>query len=351
LVVQTRIFGETGTELQGKIERMQYKDTGTTPATASPATQRPARERIGLVVTGADAAAVVATITAAEAAGVRQIWMTQGAPAPDTLAIFAAAAVRTTSIRLGTAIVPTYPRHPLALAQQALTLGDLAPERLRLGVGPSHRPTIEGVYGIPMTAPLAHLREYVTVLRAALWEGKVDHQGRFYTVKTTLPRTPRTPILISALREGAFHLAGEVADGAISWVCPVPYLLQRALPALRAGATQSGRPAPPLVAHISVALSQDRPAALAAARRRIRMYGRLPFYANMFADAGFPVALDGTMPDALIDNLVLSGDEAAIAARLNELLAAGLDELLVMPIPVADPEAEWTRLARLIGQL
>src|ERR671917_342456 len=76
--------------------------------------------------------------------------------APDA----AAAAVRTTSIELGTAIVPTYPRHPLALAQQALTVADLAPGRLRLGVGPSHRHTMEGVYGLPMGEPLAQLREY-----------------------------------------------------------------------------------------------------------------------------------------------------------------------------------------------
>src|SRR5947208_9898648 len=200
---------------------MQNKDT--TPATAQTSTQHTARERVGLAIYGADSAETLSAIAAAEAAGVRQVWMTQSAPAPDTLTIFAAAFMRTTSVRLGTSIVPTYPRHPLALAQQALALGDLAPARLRLGVGPSHRPTIEGIYGIPMKAPLEHLREYVTVLRSALWEGKIDHQGRFFTIKATLPRTPRTPILISALRTGAFQLAGEISDGAISWMCPVPY--------------------------------------------------------------------------------------------------------------------------------
>src|SRR6266849_1205342 len=246
---------------------MQNKDTA--PTVAQTPTQRPIRERVGLALYGRNAAGSLSTIVAAEAAGVRQIWMTQTTPAPDTLAIFAAATVQTSSVRLGTAIVPTYPRHPLALAQQALTISDLAPERLRLGVGPSHRPIIEGVYGIPMTAPLEHLREYVTVLRATLWDGKVDYQGRFYTVKTTLSRTPRTPILISALREGAFHLAGEISDGAISWVCPIPYLLEKALPALRAGAAQSGRPVPPLVAHIPVAFSQDRQAVLAAGHQQI----------------------------------------------------------------------------------
>src|SRR5207302_3741317 len=246
---------------------MQNKDT--TPATAQTSTQHPARERVGLAIYGTDSAETLSAIAAAEAAGVRQVWMTQSAAAPDTLTIFAAAAMRTTSTRLGTAIIPTYPRHPLALAQQALALGDLAPGRLRLGVGPSHRPTIEGVYGIPMKAPLEHLREYVTVLRQALWEGKIDYRGHYYTVRTPFPRTPHTPILISALREGAFHLAGEISDGAISWVCPVPYLLEKALPALRAGAAKSGRAVPPLVAHIPAALHQDRKAVLAAARRQL----------------------------------------------------------------------------------
>lgn len=315
------------------------------------AAQRPTRERVGMLVYPTTAAAAVLSIVAAEKAGLRQVWMTQSTPLPDTLTIFAAAAVQTDSIRMGTAIVPTYPRHPLALAQQALALGDIAPGRLRLGIGPSHRPIIEGVYGLPMPSPLAHLKEYVTILRALLWEGKIDHQGQYYNVKIALPRAPRTPILISALREGAFRLAGEISDGAISWVCPAHYLLEKALPALRAGAAGKERVTPPLVAHVPVALSQDRPAVLASARQQLGRYGRLPFYANMFADAGFPIPPDGTMPDTLFDNLIVSGDEAAVADRLRELLAAGLDELLIMPIGIADAPGEQTRLARLLGEL
>jgi alkanesulfonate monooxygenase SsuD/methylene tetrahydromethanopterin reductase-like flavin-dependent oxidoreductase (luciferase family) len=328
---------------------MQNKDT--TPAVAQASSQRTAQERVGLAVSGTNAAEAVSTIVAAEAAGVRQIWMIQTPSAPDTLTIFAAASVLTTSVRLGTAIVPTYLRHPLIMVQQALAFGDLAPGRLRLGIGPSHRPTIEGVYGIPMTAPLEHLREYVAVLRAALWEGNVDHHGRFFTIKATLPRTPRTPILISALRQGAFQLAGEIADGAISWMCPVQYLLEKALPALQLGAANSERPVPPLVAHIPVALGQDRHEVLAASRKQINRYARLPFYANMFADAGFPVEPDESMSDNLIDSLVVSGDEATITSRLTDLLASGLDELIVMPLPVVDPAVELERLIGLIGRL
>ena len=188
--------------------------------------RRPTRERVGLIVDGANAAAAaVKTIVAAEAAGVRQIWMVQSPWSPDALTTFAAATTKTSTVRLGTSIVPTYPRHPLVLAQQALALYDIAPGRLRLGIGPSHKAVIEGIYGLPQTTPLAHLREYVNVLRAALWEAKVDHHGQFFNVVVTLPRTSQIPVLVSTLGKKAFQLAGEIADGALSWICPVPYLL------------------------------------------------------------------------------------------------------------------------------
>ena len=311
--------------------------------------QQSIRERVGLAVVGATAKEAVENIIAAEAAGVRQVWMTQGAPAPDTLAIFAAAALQTSQVHFGTSIVPTYPRHPLALAQQALTLGDLAPERLRLGVGPSHRPTIEGTYGIKMDAPLEHEREYVSILRAALWEGSVDFHGKYYNVKAKLPRTPHTPILISALRTGAYELAGEIADGAISWMSPVQFLLEKAAPALKAGAEKGERGVPPLIAHIPIAVSQDRQAVLKASRQQLGRYGSLPFYAGMFAEAGYPVA-DGVMSDALFDNLVVSGDEETIVKRLTDLLATGLDELLITHVSVVNAQEEQRRLAQLIGQ-
>ena len=311
------------------------------------------QERVGLVVDGANAASAVKTIVAAEAAGVRQIWMVQPPSGPDTLTtLSAAAATKTSTIRLGTSIVPTYPRHPLVLAQQALSLYDIAPGRLRLGIGPSHQAIIEGIYGLSQTTPLAHLREYVKVLRAALWEGKVDHHGQFFNVVITLPRTTQTPVLISTLGKKAFELAGEIADGALSWVCPVPYLLNTGIPALRRAAAANGRSAPLLVAHISVALSEDRHSVMAAGHRVLDMYAKLPFYAKMFADAGFPLTADQmVVPESLVDSLIVSGNEATVAARFTELLAAGLDELMVTLVPIKDAVDELTRLMHLIGQL
>ena len=312
------------------------------------------RERVGLVVDGSNATAATKTIVAAEAAGVQQIWMVQPPWSPDVLTTLAAAATKTSTVRLGTSIVPTYPRHPLVMAQQALSLYDIAPGRLRLGIGPSHQAIIEGIYGLPQTTPLAHLREYIKVLHAALWEGKVDHHGHFFNVIVTLPRITQTPVLISTLGKKAFQLAGEVADGALSWMCPVQYLLNTAIPALRTAAAANGRsaPPPPLVAYVSVALSQDRPSIMAAGHRVLDMYAKLPFYAKMFSDAGFPLTAGQTsVPDSLVDSLIVSGNEATVAARFTELLAAGLDELMVTLVPIKDAVDELTRLMHLIGQL
>jgi F420-dependent oxidoreductase-like protein len=312
----------------------------------------PFSDRVGLVIAVRDSAKAVDDIVAAEAAGVGQIWMTQpGRGSPDALGVFAAAAVRTSRVVMGTAVVPTYPRHPLVLAQQALTVSDLAPGRLRLGIGPSHHATIEGIYGLSMDSPLGHLGEYVALLRGLLWDGKVSYHGRFFDVSASLPRPGRPPILISALRSEAFRLAGAVADGALSWLCPAPYLLSNAIPSLRRGSAAAGRPAPPLIAHITVALSEDPKAVLQAARAALGHVGRMPYYARMFADAGYPPTSEGHLSDGLLGALVISGDEATIVARLRDLLRSGLNELMLSLLPVANESQEAAQLIRLVGRL
>ena len=311
----------------------------------------PLQERLGFSIIATNAADAVNRIIEAERAGLRQIWLSQGGSGgTDTLTIAVLAAARTMQIRLGTAIVPTYPRHPLVMAQQALAIDDLAPGRLRLGIGPSHRPIIEGSYGLAMTAPLAYLREYVTVLRGVLGEGHIDYHGAFFQVRTT-SRTAAIPLLVSALGQKAFHLAGEIADGALSWVCPVPYLLKEALPSLQAGAMARSRPAPPLVAHVVVALSTDEAAVQAQAHQFLLRYAQLPFYAHMFQEAGLPVAADGSGLDALVKALVIWGDEATLCSRLTELLANGLDELMVHPLPLSNEGKARERLLQVLAVL
>jgi F420-dependent oxidoreductase-like protein len=310
--------------------------------------------KAGLVITRADPVAAVAAMVAAERRGAPMLWSTVAGIAPDPLPIFAAVAAQTTRAGLGTAIMPTYPRHPVALASEALAVAGLAPGRLRLGLGPSHKFIIQDMYGIPFDRPLEHLREYVTVLRALLWDGKVDFRGAHFRVKARFAggaAPPRVPLPVAALRPPSFRLAGEIADGGISWLCPVPYLLETALPALREGAAAAGRAAPPLIGHVPVALSGDRDAVQAAAQAQIGPYARAPFYARMFGDAGFPVGPDGKMTAPLIDELVVSGDAPAVAGRLRAIRAAGVDELMITVLSVADQDAEEGAVAEILAGL
>ena len=316
--------------------------------------QQALRERIGINIQARDTADAVSRIREAEQAGVQQIWMAMGgAGFADVLTIFAAAAAQTEHIRLGTAIVPSYPRHPLVMAQQALAVHDLAPRRLRLGVGSGNPAFLEERYGLSQAAPLSYLKEYLEVVRGILWEGSVNHQGKFFQIRDTLPRTAQIPLPISALGLKAFRLAGEIADGALAALCPIPYLLDQALPALRAGARERSRSAPPIIAGLPIALSTDEAAVSAAVRQLLQVLLQGEAHAGMFAQAGWASAVSGDEAalDALARALVISGDEATVRDRLQELLGGGLDELVLLPLPIVDEAAERQRLLHLIGSL
>jgi F420-dependent oxidoreductase-like protein len=306
----------------------------------------------GLVIARGSASDLLARVEQAERRGITTAWTTVGGPTADPVTAYAAAAAATDRIGLGTAVTPTYPRHPITLAAQAIAINDLAPGRLRLGVGTSHKPIIEGAYGLPMGKPLAHLREYVTILRALLWEGAVDFSGDYFTVKTALPAgvpAPQIPVPISALRPNAFRLAGEIADGAISWVTPIDYLTRTALPQLQAGAEAMGRERPPLIVHVPVIVSTDRAAARATFRAQFPIYPKLPFYAAMFAEAGYPVTAGGEMSDELVETLAVSGGPEEIRDRLEAIQARGIDELMVSHVVVADEEAELAVLSEILA--
>ncbi len=307
----------------------------------------------GLVIPRGSSTQLVQRAQQAEQRGVPAIWTTVGGPSADTVGGLTAVAAVTDRVVLGTAVTPVYGRHPITLAAEALAIHDLAPGRVRLGIGSSHRPIIEDMYGIPMVKPLAYLREYLTILRGLLWEGNIDLQGEFFRVKSALPASitpPRIPLPMSALRRNAFVLAGELADGAITWVTPVDYIVQTGIPALQEGAERAGRERPPVIAHVPVAVSTDRAAARNAFRAQFPVYSKLPFYAAMFADAGFPVTAAQEMSDALVDELAVSGDPAEIRARLDAIRARGIDELLISPVTVADEAEELAALSAILAE-
>ncbi len=321
---------------------------------------RPLRERVGLRVWPIDPATIVpidpaTTITIireVEDAGVPHIWLPSGPPwSPDLFIVLAAAATRTTRVTLGTSIIPISTRHPVLLALQALSFSGLAPNRLRLGIGTGTPEIAKHVYGVEMGSPLAYLREYLQVLQPLLRQGEVHHRGHFFTTEVSLSASVQIPVFIAALGPRAFRLAGEIADGALPYLCPIPYLLNTALQALSEGAAAAGRPRPPLVAYVPVVLTQDRATALQVGRQAVAFMTTLKYYRNMFAAAGFSLQEIDGVSDTLVESLLVFGDEDKVKDRLLELLAAGVDELTVDPLTVSDAAQERMRLARLIGQL
>lgn len=304
---------------------------------------------VGAAVRGSTIAEVQANILRAEELGVHAAWMTTGGASLDSLTCFAASAASTTSIKLGTSIIPTYPRHPLVVAQQAQVVAQLAPGRLRVGVGPSHRPTIESM-GIDFNAPLGHLREYIQILKAILQTGAVDFQGKHYLATASIAGPLDVQVMGSALRTGSFELCGAVADGAISWICPGVYLRDEALPAMEKGAKEAGRPVPPLIAHAPVCVHNNPDEVRAAIREQFGHPG-LPFYQNMLIASGYPEASDGRWSDAMIDGVAILGDEETCAQRIQELFDVGATEVLASPVTAgSDRAASLDRTMRLLGQ-
>ena len=296
---------------------------------------------LGVAVHAPTPAETLATMRRAEDLGVAAAWLTTGGVGPDGLTLLAAAAAQTSRIKLGTSIVPTFPRHPLVVVQQTLVLASIAPGRFRLGVGPSHRPAIETTFGIPFDHPLEHLREYVTILKQGLQQGTIDFDGKWLHAHGRVPNPPNVPVLTSALRQGSYELAGEVADGAISWITPAAFLRDAARPALlRGAARRTDDRLPILVGHVFAAVTDDSQRALQVGRERLAGYARAQFYQEMFAAAGFPEARQGVIDDELVKSIVVHGDEQAVRASLERFAGAGLDELIVSPLVVGSDERE-----------
>jgi alkanesulfonate monooxygenase SsuD/methylene tetrahydromethanopterin reductase-like flavin-dependent oxidoreductase (luciferase family) len=286
-------------------------------------------------------------------AGVDTIWQTNNVLWPDPMTFYAAAAATTKRVKLGTSIIQIYPRHPAALVSQAQVIESLAPGRLRLGVGTSHRPRMEKNLGITMgSKPLTYLREYVAVLRGLLWDGSAEVHGEYLNVIEEYPAgivtPPRTEISVSALSPKSYHVAGEIADAAISWMAPIRYLVETGLSNLQSGATTAGRDAPPLIAHVPVAVTKDRTRALEIAGNELTYYGALPYYQRMFEAAGLPATDNNRTPKEVIDSIVVSGSPDEIRSRLAAILAEGIGEVLLHPIAIDDADAERRELAGII---
>src|SRR5256885_11644427 len=215
----------------------------------------------------------------AEDVGLASVWFSN-IYGHDAMTVAALVTSVTTRIELGTAITPTYPRHPHAMAQQAASTGAAARGRFTLGVGPSHRVVVEDMWGLSYERAYAHTREYLSVLVPLLKTGKVEHAGTRFTVRahlTSVDGLP-VPVLLAGLGPKMLALAGTLAAGTITWMVGARTLRDHIVPRVCEAAAQAGPPPPrPLV---GLPLPPARPvgAARELARRLVQNYGSLPAY-------------------------------------------------------------------------
>jgi alkanesulfonate monooxygenase SsuD/methylene tetrahydromethanopterin reductase-like flavin-dependent oxidoreductase (luciferase family) len=281
----------------------------------------------------------------AEKLGYEAVFTTQIAQR-DGLMTLAAYAAGTSTIKLGTGVIPAFPRHPVALAYEAATLDELSGGRLVLGVGTSHRITMENWYGLDMTKPLSQLKEYVAILRALFATGRAEHHGDYYNVNFGfMGYEPRKdlPVYVSGLAPNTCRFAGEATDGIILWACMPNYIRDVVAPAVRAGEAAAGR-APgscEIVAAVPCALATDVEAARDAFRREFLTYMGLPFYRVAISGAGFGDEIAAF--DAAVAKGDMDGARAAISARLLEHFA-GIGDASVVRAKIEEYRAAGVTL-------
>ena len=209
----------------------------------------------------------------------------------DALTALAVAGNQVDGIELGTAVVPTYPRHPAALAQQALTTAAACGGRLVLGIGVSHKIVIEDMYGYDFDRPVRHMREYLAVL---------------------------LPLLLAALGTQTLRLAGQQADGTILWMTGPATVRDHVAPAITEAALEAGRPAPRIVCILPVCVTGDPDGARERAARVFAVYGELPSYRAMLDREGAAGPAD----------VAIVGDEDAVGAQISALSEAGVTDFV-----------------------
>jgi F420-dependent oxidoreductase-like protein len=217
-----------------------------------------------------------------------------------------------------TGVVPTYARHPLTMAQQALTVQAASGNRFVLGIGLSHQLVIEGMFGLSFEKPVRHMREYLSVLMPLLHEGKASFKGKTISTEVTLGVEARVapPVLVAALGEQMLKLAGTVTDGTITWMTGPATLASHTVPIITAAAQKAGRPAPRIVTSLPVCVTADIDAARQRAARDFQVYGFLPSYRAMLDREG----AEGPADVAIV------GDEAAVEKQVRALADAGVTE-------------------------
>ena len=238
----------------------------------------------------------------------------------DALTALAVVGRQVPGIELGTAVVPTYPRHPAVLAQQALTAAAATGGRLTLGIGLSHKIVIDDMYGYDFSQPVRHMREYLAVLLPLLDGQPVAFSGETLSghIGLSTPGPGRVPVLLAALGPRMLRLAGELAEGTILWMTGPATVREHIVPEITAAAKAAGRPSPRVVCILPVCVTDDPDGARARAAKVFAIYGDLPSYRAMLDREGAAGPGD----------VALVGDEDAVAAQISGLAGAGVTDFV-----------------------
>ncbi len=262
---------------------------------------------------------VVADAKLAEAGGFASYVIPQ-IFALDAMGVLAVVGREVPRIELATGVVPTYPRHPVTMAQQALTVQMASGGRFTLGIGLSHQMVIENMFGMSFDKPVRHMREYLSVLMPLLHEGAVSFKGETISAEMTLGVEPRIrpPVLIAALGEQMLKLAGTVADGTMTWMTGPATLASHVVPTITAAAERAGRPAPRVAAALPICVTEDIDRARERAARELQVYGFLPSYRAMLDREGAAGPGD----------VAIVGDEAAVEKQVQALADVGVTDFI-----------------------
>jgi F420-dependent oxidoreductase-like protein len=304
-----------------------------------------AHVRIGLTGRGRSVDKVVEQAKQAEADGFTSLWYASLVTG-DPLVAIALAGRETATIELGTAVLQTYPCHPLLQANRVASVVDaMRRPGFTLGVGPSHEPLIRGVFGLSYDHPGRSTEEYVRILTGVLRGESVDFEGEDWSAHTfgrMAPLAHTVPVLVSALGPRLLRVAGELADGTVLWMAPPRAIESHIAPKVHAAASAAGRPSPRIVAGLPVAVHDDEAEARSAAAATSTAYADMANYQRVLDIGGASSPADAA----------IVGDDASVRAQLQGLLDAGATDIWAAVFPVGDDMARsLRRTTELLTQL
>ena len=285
----------------------------------------------------------------AERTGYEAVYTTHLA-ARDSLTTLMAYASRSERVRLGTGVMPIYSRTPVATAQAFATLDEFSGGRAVIGLGVSHRPVVEGWYGTEIGKPLDEMREYAQIVRAIMRGEDPPQCERFRTGFQFMGLEPRPdiPIYIAGLSPGMLRLAGEIADGAMLWLCTPAYIRDVVVPAVREGRECAGKELEgfDLVAAVPAAAAGEPGEARERLRQELQPYFSLPFYLRMIERSGYPTS---DVSDRFLDDLAAIGSPDQAAAVLRRYREAGATSPAVSGVARTDFDATLEAVAGCLG--